>query len=66
MGTGRTFNKAPKTRPKKKPIERRRREKEHRARLIALGISEDAIRTMTPSGMRGLLRRPGKLVAKTA
>lgn len=61
MGTGRKFNKKPKTRPKKKPIERRRREKEQRARLAALGVSEDKISRMTVKDVRVMLRRPAKV-----
>ena len=64
MGTGRTFNKAPITRPKKKPIERRRREKNHRQRLVALGIPEDVVVRMTSGDMRELLKRPDKLRVK--
>lgn len=61
MGTGRKFHKKPKTRPKKKPIERRRREKEHRVRLAALGVPEEKIRHMTAKDVRAMLRRPAKL-----
>ena len=41
MGTGRKFNKNPVTRPKKKLRERKRREKAHANRLMAMGIPEE-------------------------
>jgi hypothetical protein len=63
MGTGRTFNKQSRTRPKKKPRERRRREKNQRERLVALGVSEDAIKHMTSQDVRQALQRPGKVAA---
>lgn len=63
MGTGRKFSKKPKTRPKKSPAERRRREETHRRRLVELGMSEDEVRHLTPVEMRDLLRRPGKLAS---
>lgn len=63
MGTGRTFNKKPKTRPKKKPRERRRREKGQRERLVALGVSEEKIKHMTTKAVRQTLQRPAKVVA---
>ena len=66
MGTGRTFNKAPITRPKKKAIERRRREKIHKARLAALGVPEEDILHMTSKKIRELLKHPVKLKKKMA
>ena len=38
MGTGRTLNKKPRTRPTKSEGERRRREKTQLKRLVALGV----------------------------
>lgn len=64
MGSGRTFNKKPISRPKKGASERARRIETHRKRLVALGISEEQLRTMNPDEMRELLRRP-KLLAAT-
>ena len=61
MGTGRTFNKAPKTRPKKKVANRRRRERLHRDRLVALGVDEEKVRTMTSKDVRLQLRRPARV-----
>ena len=58
MGTGRTFNKKPISRPKKGASERARRVETHRKRLIALGMSEESLRTMNPDELRALLRKP--------
>ncbi len=63
MGTGRTFNKKPISRPKKGESERARRVATHKKRLLALGVSEEALRTMNPPEMRELLRQPAKLKA---
>ncbi len=64
MGTGRTFNKKPISRPKKGASERARRVETHRKRLIALGVPEENLRTMNPDEMRTLLQRPKLLAAK--
>lgn len=61
MGTGRTFNKKPVSRPKKGLSERNRRLKNQKKRLIALGVSEESMRTMNPGDIRELLRRPALL-----
>jgi len=58
MGTGRTLNKAPKTRPKKSEGERRRREKNQRRRLVELGMDADEVAKMNGSQLRALLKRP--------
>ena len=63
MGSGRTYNKAPKTRPKKSAGARRRREKLHRLRLVALGMDAEEVRKLTSKKMRELLQRPAKLKA---
>jgi hypothetical protein len=64
MGTGRTFNKKPISRPKKGASERARRIETHRKRLLELGITGEQLRTMNPDVMRELLRRPVLLAAK--
>ena len=61
MGTGRKFSKNPRTRPKKKPGERRRREKDQRARLGGLGVPEEKLRRMTVKDIRTQLRRPARI-----
>jgi hypothetical protein len=63
MGTGRTYNKAPRTRPKKTPSQRRRREKAQRARLVALGVPASSVDAMGAERVRELLKRPAKAVA---
>lgn len=57
MGTGRTFNKKPISRPKKSLRERARRIATHRKRLMAHGMTEEQLRTLNPDDMRGLLRQ---------
>ncbi len=66
MGTGRTLNKAPKTRPKKSPIERRRREKVQRARLVAVGMDSEIVRKMTNKELRENLMSSAIEQAKAA
>ena len=63
MGTGRTFNKAPRSRPKKSPIDRRRREKVQKARLVTLGMDEAIVAKIDQSAVRELLRCPNKVSA---
>ena len=58
MGTGRKFRKTPMTRPVKSNAARKRRQLEQRRRLIALGVSEDAVAKMSVKDIRTLLRRP--------
>ena len=64
MGTGRTLNKAPRTRPTKKAGDRRRRETVQRRRLVALGLEEDLVKQMNTSEVRELLKKPAKLRVK--
>jgi len=66
MGTGRTLNKAPKTRPKKSPLERRRREKVQRARLVTSGLDSEMVRKMTNKDLRENLMRVAIEQAKAA
>lgn len=61
MGTGRKFAKKSMTRPKKGARERRRREKMQQRRLVAAGMSEEAVRHLTAKEMRELLKRPADL-----
>ena len=63
MGSGRSYNKAPKTRPKKNPREKRRRESEHINRLIALGVNPDIVKKMDPKAIRQMLKRPLRIKA---
>jgi hypothetical protein len=66
MGTGRTYNKAPVTRPKKSGLERRRRDKAQAKRLMALGVPEERIRKMDTRQIRQMLRHPKKVAAQAA
>ncbi len=63
MGTGRTFNKKPVSRPKKSPRERARRELTQKKRLAALGVAEETISHMTVKAVRLALRKPAKISA---
>ena len=63
MGTGRTFNKNPRTRPKKGTAERARRVRTHIKRLVALGLDEAELVKMDPPELRALLRNPKKIKA---
>jgi hypothetical protein len=63
MGTGRTLNKKPITRPKKSEGERRRRQKVQKVRLAKLGVDQAVVAKMQPLAVRTMLRRPKKVVA---
>jgi len=65
MGTGRTFNKAPRTRPKKKPIERRRRVAIQKKRLVSLGMDETAVSKLNNREIRANLKRPAAVATQT-
>ncbi len=64
MGTGRTYNKQPLTRPKKKAGERRRRVAVQRKRLVALGMDEEVVGKLNTREIKDLLKRPKQLAAK--
>ena len=61
MGTGRTLNKDPRTRPIKSQGEKRRRLKAQRARLVRLGLVEETVAKMQPEEVRKLVQRPVKV-----
>lgn len=61
MGTGRTLNKAPRTRPKKNARDRRRREKVQAQRLVTLGVPADTVAKMNAKEVRQMAARPAKL-----
>jgi hypothetical protein len=63
MGTGRTLNKKPITRPKKSDGERRRRQKAQLARLMKLGVDAAVAAKMEPLVVRNLLKNPKQVVA---
>lgn len=64
MGTGRTYNKQPLTRPKKSPGERKRRLKVQRKRLVDLGMAEEVVVKMTSREIKDLLKRPKQTAAR--
>lgn len=67
MGTGRTLNKDPRTRPIKSQGEKRRRSKAQRARLIKFGLDEAVVKKMLTEEVRKLVQKPvlvAKMVAK--
>lgn len=69
MGTGRTLNKHPRTRPIKSQGEKRRRYKAQRARLVKLGMDEAAVAKLQPDVLRTLVQKPvmvKKIVAAKA
>ncbi len=66
MGTGRTLNKKPATRPVKNGAARRKRENDHKKRLVALGADEETVRRMTTQDIRRKLQRPLKTAAELA
>jgi hypothetical protein len=63
MGTGRKFNKQPVTRPKKSPLERKRREASQRKRLVELGLDAEEVRKMDSKTIRALIQKPEKVKA---
>ncbi len=63
MGTGRTLNKKPATRPVKSGAARRRRIDTQKKRLVALGVSEDKVAKLTTKDIRQKLQRPLKTAA---
>ena len=63
MGSGRTLNKKPITRPKKSEGDRRRRQKVQKARLAKLGMDAAVVAKMEPLVVRTMLKRPKKVIA---
>ena len=53
-------------RPKKSHAEKARRQRNHRKRLIALGMTEGEVKKLDPKQMRTLLKRPLKIQAQAA
>ena len=64
MGTGRTLNKKPRTRPVKSLGETRRRQKVQKLRLIGLGVAEPVAQKLGADKVREMLKRP-EAVKKT-
>lgn len=67
MGTGRTLNKKPRTRPVKSEGQRRRRQKVQKARLAKkMGVAVATIAKLPPLQVRETLKRPAKIVKQAA
>ena len=66
MGTGRTFNKAPISRPKKSAGERARRVATQRKRLIERGMDPEVVRRLNTKEVREHLMRTAREAAKAA
>ena len=54
------------TRPTKSKAARNKRQKDHRKRLIALGMDEATVAKMTPSEVRTKLKYPAKVAKECA
>lgn len=61
MKIRRKFRKKPSRRPKKSLLERSRREKVQRIRLVGLGMPEAEVAALDRSAVREKLRRPAKV-----
>mgnify|MGYP001255510095 CR=1 FL=1 len=61
MGTGRTLNKDPRTRPIKSQGEKRRRTKAQRARLVKFGMDKAVVAKMQSEDVRVLVQCPVKV-----
>jgi hypothetical protein len=66
MGTGRTLNKKPRTRPIKGPGDKLRRQRTQVKRLIKLGMDPAAAAKLQSDEVREKLRLPKKIVRKAA
>lgn len=66
MGTGRTLNKKPATRPVKSVGARRRRDAVQRKRLVAMGLDETVVSKLNAVQVRDYLRTPEKTKATFA
>lgn len=64
MGTGRKFAKTQLTRPTKGGTAKRQRQRQHRERLVALGMPEAEVAKLNPKEARTLLKRPLLVSAK--
>ena len=61
MRVKRKDNKTQLTRPRKGGAAKRRRQADHRKRLIALGVDEAEVAKMNPREVRTMLKYPAKL-----
>ena len=62
----RTLKNKNRSRPRKKPADKRRRQTVQRKRLIGLGMPEETVKQLDPITVRTMLKRPVKLKKKLA
>jgi hypothetical protein len=65
MRLKRSQNKTNVTRPRKGGAAKRRRQAEHRKRLIALGVDEATVAKMNQRDVRDMLKYPKKVAKKS-
>lgn len=61
MRKKRKFLKTQMTRPRKGGAAKRRRQAEHRKRLVALGVDPEVVEKMDPREIRTMLKHPAKV-----
>ena len=61
MRTKRKFMKTHLTRPRKSGAAKRRRQADHRKRLVALGVDQDTVDGMNQQEVRAMLKYPAKI-----
>ena len=61
MRTKRKFMKTHLTRPRKSGAARRRRQADHRKRLVALGVEQTTVDSMNQKEVREMLKYPAKI-----
>ena len=61
MRLKRKYMKTHLTRPRKGGAAKRRRQSDHRKRLITLGIDEEVVRKMNPREILNMLKYPAKI-----
>ena len=61
MRTKRKFMKTHLTRPRKSGAAKRRRQADHRKRLVSLGISQERVDLMNQKEVREMLKYPAKI-----
>ena len=61
MRTKRKFMKTQLTRPRKGGAAKRRRQTDHRKRLVALGVTQETVDGMNQKEVREMLKHPAKI-----
>ena len=62
MRTKRKFMKTQLTRPRKSGAAKRRRQADHRKRLVALGVTQETVDGMNQQEVRNMLKYPAKIM----